>query len=996
MPVKCRLRHDGTTLPVSGSATQVDKHGVFLVDQPGRHDLSKAEFHAATDAALQYHTIDLTACTCSVPTPASSEDNYDLFANSCAPATVCTTCNKAADVSSFDVIQPPGGEPPQPTPRTGISSSELRRIRRMRDILRPRWRTLSVPAQAPAAAGKKRRRTDYNALRDNARPCWGLQPDPGRRPGESRAAYDLRTNGACSDESCEQDEPTVTLRERLFDISDMLQQARVRLRRGTARSRLSLLSAGIFEGPRQQIKEWERRQASKTLIDQLSHGVRWPFDKELPPAWCCRGNNPGCFQFAAWLTAVIEELVALGIIREVDCRPWVVSPLNVVEKSGYDPVSNPFRLRLILDMRYVNQYMRAERFRMETLHRARCVFRQGDILLTIDMESGYWCMYVHDDHMMYMGFMWGGRYFVFVAMPFGAAASAIFFQTLTWTLSKWWRRRSGQSKERAAFSADGKPVSDAAFKAATAADPSRHICYLDDFGWGVDHGKVAATAAFLLNEFSACGLRVNLGKSMLPGHPDFPKDGQNKQAIMLGIMVDTERMRFVIPDGKRVKILGGIREALASFDAGLPISIRTLAKIVGRCMACHLVLGDAVRILTRFSYDLIARTTAVGMPPPARDDDDRELVRFDYADKQWRRLIRAAWNIEVHLSPDVAAEVTALAEVFDHTDLESPIHPVAQLSRVIVTTDSSDTATGISIDLGDGVRRFGHAALPPALLAASSTARELAGTERGLEVFAFLLDEVIDANDNPLAYGQVVVFIDNKSAARALRLGSANMDVHRRVQAVFQRAAVAGIDILSRWRPRDTQLVQEADDGSKWVDNCDYRLDTDVVHDLDAWAADHLRGGRPGSFVAPDGHQQPAKWMSVDRFASPDNAVLRRFNSVFYTTGGNGGDALIQDWSGDNNYAFPPYCLIGDTLAKLRTCRARGVVVVPFNTAYPWWPMVTRRRSNPHVVDTWRLYKRTDLISKAGCQIKLGAMPDFLAVLIDYGDDRPRLPPRRR
>ena len=114
------------------------------------------------------------------------------------------------------------------------------------------------------------------------------------------------------------------------------------------------------------------------------------------------------------------------------------------------------------------------------------------------------------------------------------------------------------------------------------------------------------------------------------------------------------------------------------------------------------------------------------------------------------------------------------------------------------------------------------------------TARELAGTERGLEVFAFLLDEVIDANDNPLAYGQVVVFIDNKSAARALRLGSANMDVHRRVQAVFQRAAVAGIDILSRWRPRDTQLVQEADDGSKWVDNCDYRLDTDVVHNLDA------------------------------------------------------------------------------------------------------------------------------------------------------------------
>ena len=85
------------------------------------------------------------------------------------------------------------------------------------------------------------------------------------------------------------------------------------------------------------------------------HGVKWPWKDGSPPSWCCKGNNPGCFEYHEWLTAVIEELVALKICRQVAARPWVVSPLNVVQKSGYDPVSNPFRLRLILDMRYVNQ-----------------------------------------------------------------------------------------------------------------------------------------------------------------------------------------------------------------------------------------------------------------------------------------------------------------------------------------------------------------------------------------------------------------------------------------------------------------------------------------------------------------------------------------------------------------------------------------------------------------------------------------------------------------
>ena len=762
----------------------------------------------------------------------------------------------------------------------------------------------------------------------------------------------------------------------------------MRLRAGTARSGLSSSTEAIFEGPRTRraIAAWRRRQASPELIEQLKHGVKWPWKDGSPPAWCCKGNNPGCFEYHEWLTAVIEELVALKICRQVASRPWVVSPLNVVQKSGYDPVSNPFRLRLILDMRYVNRYMRAERFRMEALHRARCVFRQGDILLTIDMESGYWCMYVHDDHMMYMGFMWGGRYFVFVAMPFGAALAAFFFQRLTWTLSKWWRRRSGQAPKRAARDAEGnlRPAGCPKAAAAMQADPARHICYLDDFGWGVDFDKVAATSAFLLNEFNECGLRVNLAKSALPGHKDWPASGLNHQAVMLGILVDSYRMRFVIPETKRAKIVAGIQEALAAFNDNRPLAIRTVAKVVGRCMACFLVLGDAVRILTRFAYDLIARTTEVQSPPRARDLDDRSLLHFDYTDKSWRRMVRAAWNIEVHLCPDAAAELTALEEIFSHSDLESPIHPVAQLSRIFVTTDASDSAVGTSIDVGSGVRRFGRAELPPHLLQASSTSREIAGTEVGLEMFSFMLDAVLDS-DNPLAYGQVVVFVDNKSAALALRLGSSNMDVHRRVQAVYQRAASLGIDILPRWRPRECQVVQEADDGSKWIDPCDFRLDAATFRRLDVWAASVLGGDSVGEFSEHAGDQGFPSWCEVDRFASTANHLLADYNAVLYAPNGNGGDAFVHDWGKQNNYLFPPFSLIGDAIAKLRADRGRGVLVVPFDTRHQWWPLVVRRHCNPNVIATRVLRRRRGLIRKAEVPVKEVAMTSLLAILLDYG-----------
>jgi hypothetical protein len=82
------------------------------------------------------------------------------------------------------------------------------------------------------------------------------------------------------------------------------------------------------------------------------------------------GNGAGVHDplYAAWLHRTMEELVVLGVLEEVKHRPFIMNKMSVVEKSGYDPVTNPNQLLLVLDMRPVNKYLAPLRYSHETLY----------------------------------------------------------------------------------------------------------------------------------------------------------------------------------------------------------------------------------------------------------------------------------------------------------------------------------------------------------------------------------------------------------------------------------------------------------------------------------------------------------------------------------------------------------------------------------------------------------------------------------------------------
>ena len=71
-------------------------------------------------------------------------------------------------------------------------------------------------------------------------------------------------------------------------------------------------------------------------------------------------------------------------------KTYRCSPLNVVEKPGFDAVSNPDRLRMIGNGSALNEYEWVPRFVMEGLNKGWHIFREGDVLLFYDESNGFW------------------------------------------------------------------------------------------------------------------------------------------------------------------------------------------------------------------------------------------------------------------------------------------------------------------------------------------------------------------------------------------------------------------------------------------------------------------------------------------------------------------------------------------------------------------------------------------------------------------------------
>ena len=85
-------------------------------------------------------------------------------------------------------------------------------------------------------------------------------------------------------------------------------------------------------------------------------------------------NHKFALEQKDFVTSAVLDLLVTGCILKVDKRPFICSPLAVVEGSS--------KKRLVVNLRYLNSFLWKQKFRYEDLHTALLLCIKGDIWLS--------------------------------------------------------------------------------------------------------------------------------------------------------------------------------------------------------------------------------------------------------------------------------------------------------------------------------------------------------------------------------------------------------------------------------------------------------------------------------------------------------------------------------------------------------------------------------------------------------------------------------------
>ena len=325
---------------------------------------------------------------------------------------------------------------------------------------------------------------------------------------------------------------------------------------------------------------WRAAGASGSLLADLVLGVRWRWAGRPPPR--LRQPNPHLdWEQEQAVDSELARLLSLGAVREVHALPHCCLPVFVVKKSSG-------KFRLVHDLRLVNQFLDVPKFRLEGLPLVRQLAQDGDLSCTVDLSDAYLHFPVHRRFQRFLGFAWGGRFFVWSALPFGLALSPrVFVKALRPVLA---RLRSQEL---------------------------RVVSFFDDFLLLAQPEVAAQHRQCLLSTLREFGLKVNLSKvTQLESSTKF-----------LGVLVDTSASPLFRPAGETRKNLRSLAQSVAKSAV---VSARRLAALLGLANFLVQSVPRAALFCRRLQHVLALRRSWSDLLSlgPAEREDLRELVKL--------------------------------------------------------------------------------------------------------------------------------------------------------------------------------------------------------------------------------------------------------------------------------------------------------------------------------------------------------------------------------
>ena len=323
----------------------------------------------------------------------------------------------------------------------------------------------------------------------------------------------------------------------------------------------------------------EELEASNFVLGIVNEGYRLPFFTTPDPIF--QFNHRSAIDNASFVEASIAELLRDRCIVEGDDCPTVCSPLQVVSSARG-------KRRLVIDLRYVNQFLWKDKFKYEGLDLVPQMFKRGEYFFTFDLKSGYHHVDINGVFWTYLGFSWGSgssrRWFKFRVLPFGLATACYVFTKLLRPLVKHWRAKG-----------------------------LRAIVYIDD-GICVASSFTETTKArdMIIGDLKRAGFVLNLPKS----HLDPVQIGE-----WLGFIIDLAKGSFVLPSDKITKL----QNAIHSIPSSAMCPVRAVASVVGQIIAMSLAIGPVSRLHTRALYRVINQRWSWSAPVMLSEEAQEEL-----------------------------------------------------------------------------------------------------------------------------------------------------------------------------------------------------------------------------------------------------------------------------------------------------------------------------------------------------------------------------------
>ena len=301
---------------------------------------------------------------------------------------------------------------------------------------------------------------------------------------------------------------------------------------------------------------WERTICAPFyVLSIIKNGYAIPFVANPPP--CYAKNNQSSLRHRDFVDSEIMNCLKKSYIQEVFEIPYCCNPLTVAEGK---------KLRLVLDLRHVNPYVRKRKHRYEDLDVVTDILNANDFFTMFDLVSAYYHINIHPDFFKYLGFEWTfrdgtTRYFVYTVLVFGLTSAGYIFTKVLRPLITDWRLKG-----------------------------FRVLFYLDDgFNIADSEKSCKSSTETISKTLTAAGFLINIEKSQLE---------PRQSGEWLGFHIDTRTMLYTVPQKKIEKLKTRLNEVMESNTA----SARLLSNITGTLSSMKRALGPLVALMTRRAY----------------------------------------------------------------------------------------------------------------------------------------------------------------------------------------------------------------------------------------------------------------------------------------------------------------------------------------------------------------------------------------------------------